>query len=135
MLINIKTFSALILVLMEACGERIKRHPCYYCATLFIYESLCILSLFAYFSALLSMNHIDQWIGFVRRTPYAILFLICAGIFYCSQWLRYTSEHMMLSWCKITGVCKIYKIGTTILPKISVDLRFLFTCFSPSLNT
>lgn len=112
---------------MEAYGleYRIRQCKYYYYVTLVIYESLCVLSIFAFLSALRNVDNIQQWIEYVQKTPYAYMCVTSVGTIYCLLWLQNTFVHVLLCWLEIIEVNTFKKIY---LYFAQLWLTFLFSC-------
>lgn len=105
-------------MLTEAFGEDLRTSQYYYCATLFVYESIFVLSLLAYVQTLeIHSWSIKERSSAFQSTSYVpsfsvfaqLLFFTTTKIFYWSHWITNTIAHISLCRWEIFGVSKLEK--------------------------
>lgn len=105
-----------MLIFTEAYGEKIKMFKYYYCTTLFVYESIWLLSIMNLVRTLMNTWPVDEYIKEFQDMPLfesdffvsiaKLLYLTTCGIAYFSHWVKNTYVHILLCRCKISGVSK-----------------------------
>lgn len=102
---------------MQAYGEKFKSGKYYCCATLLIYESIWVLSIFTYFSVIMNTWSIEKCLEAIKNTPVKSILLALVELLYFTmsklvcfpQWIRNTFVHIWLCRCKILAVSKLEK--------------------------
>lgn len=103
-----------ILVFTETYGKKLKMYKYYWCATLFIYESIWVLSMFTILYSLMDIwrtgSGIDvfQNVSFGRFLASLVIFLhLTIAILHISwHWLKNTCNHIALCRSNTFGVSK-----------------------------
>lgn len=116
-------FSAFMLVLAEAYAKEMKTFKYYHCATLIIYESIGLLTIFAYIQAMIRIFPNEQLkkimqnqsLSTILQSIYGVIYIILISSWIGVYWLKNTYVHFSLLSCRIHEVSINLQSQITIL--------------------